>query len=373
MTVKGSWPSPSCRRTARRWRAASKSGPRGASLAAAARACLLAGVLLTVAGRAAGEGTVILNPAPDPQHPLVVPISRAIMALGSEAHAAWDHQKPWPREQCDMAARQAVQVVNDDLVRVLARRLDPVNPIDAYIRWQLLSFQPDLTHQPADTYHRLIAVMPDVKSQPVPALPAPAGGQGGNGLTIGLSRTVVVGANPTPGAKGATRPTLGVVTSGVSLGTGAAATAAPYDPAQAQNDLAQAQDEAARANASILAYRDGLIRRLPSEGGARVAAMIADLISRLKAGDDSASAAAGRLLTECQTAGPTMQIDPALHAQILGGLRTLAGLHTTVVRRISSNDQGQVVAEQVEMHLPPEALGAMVRSLKLAEEFVPKP
>jgi hypothetical protein len=331
------------------------------------------GILLTVAGRAAGEGLAILNPAPDPQHPLVVPISRAITALSGEGHAAWDHQKPWPRERCDFAARQAVQVVNDELLRVLARRLDQASPIDAYIRWQLLSFQPDLTHQPADTYHRLIALMPELKSQPTPALPASAGGQDGSGMSVGLSRTVVVGASPAPGAKGATRPTPGVVASGVSLGTGAAATAAPYDPAQAQNDLARAQDEAARANATILAYRDGLIERLPSEGGARVAGMVADLISRINAGDDSASAAAGRLLTECQTAGPTMQIDPALHAQILGGLRTLAGLRTGVVRKISSDGQGQVVVERVELRLPPEALGAMVRSLKLAEEFVPKP
>jgi hypothetical protein len=327
----------------------------------------MAVVMVLSAGAA---GVPPLNPAPDPQNPLTISIARAITALSNEAHAAWAKSQPWPRAQSDLAQTQALRVANDDLIRALHRRLDPTTPIEAYIKWQLLSFSPDLSKQPTEVYRRLIALMPDIKAQPEPNLPSAAPAGGGNGMTIGTSRAIIVGRQPIPGTNGGSRPILGTIDTATSTGGDSGP---PFDPVQAQEQLAHGQSEAARANQSVLAYRDGLIPRLPQDGGVRLAAMIADLKSRIVAGDPSVPMAVDRLAAECRQPGAGLPISADWHGPILGGLRMLARLRTPVTDDIGIGDKGALAVRSHVVLVPPEALIDMIRGLNLAEEFAPKP
>jgi hypothetical protein len=345
-------------------RCRSRLGPFRLPLAAGAGAALVLAAGVCGATDFAGG----LNPAPDPQHPVTVPIGRVTTALSKEAHEVWDRQQPWPRTQPDLAQKQALRVSNDDLVLVLSRRLDSSPAIDAYMKWQLLSFQPDLAQQKAELCRRIIGAMPEVRAQPEPELPESEPATGG--MTIGAQRTIVSGMQPVPGTH-VSRPILSTIGAGAGLGNTGSAN--DYDLGRAQQDLAVGQVAAQRVNVTVLAYRDALIQRLPRAGGLRVAAMLADLKSRIICGEPSVPAAAQRLLAECQDPGPALPLSPDWHGPILGVLRELLNLRVAVTSKIGVNDRGVLTLERHDVFVPPDTVLVMVRSLNLAEELVPKP
>jgi hypothetical protein len=190
-------------------------------------------------------------------------------------------------------------------------------------------------------------------------------------MTMGSSRAIVVGQQPIAGTRGGMRPILGTVESATSTGDVDSTNA--FNPAKAQQDLFQAQTQTAHDNQCVLAYRDGLIERLPRAGGVRLAAMIADLNSRVVAGDPSVPAAVERLSAECANPGAGLPIGTDWHALILGGLRTLARRHTSVIDEIGAAGDGTLAVRRHEVFVPPQALIAMIKGLGLAEEFAPKP
>ena len=103
------------------------------------------------------------------------------------------------------------------------------------------------------------------------------------------------------------------------------------------------------------------------------AQFLADLKSRIVAGDPSVPAAAQRLLAECQEPGATLPLHAEWHGPILGTLRELLNLRVRVIDKIAVNDRGALTVECHDVFLPPDALVVLVRSLNLAEEFTPKP
>lgn len=72
-----------------------------------------------------------------------------------------------PRQQADFARTYAYVVRPTDVVEAVAQVQDPEDAaVDAYIRWQLLSFQPDLAGMDSELYQRLLRNLPRLARDP---------------------------------------------------------------------------------------------------------------------------------------------------------------------------------------------------------------
>jgi hypothetical protein len=302
-------------------------------------------------------------------------LAAVLIALREEATTAWLAHKPWPRDKSSYAQDKNLTLPNDDLVRALGMRFSDTAAIDGYIRWQLLSFYPNLSKLDLKGLRQMVALLPVIAAQPEPEVP---GGQdassgasrGGGGLGVAVRQTAIVNWEPVPGTN-RLRPVLGVVNSGTGLqATGTVSADGRYvtlSVEEAQTNLLRLRAVAAAANLTPLAFRDALMDFIPKEGGMRVYARIEDLKRRIVAGDPSFAVAAERLFADTSARDITVSAD--LQKPILGGLRELAQLHNSVIKGFETDDKGRTLVRGQEISLPVKPLAQAAADLKLENAF----
>ncbi len=224
-----------------------------------------------------------------PAVPKEVSLAAVISLLRKEATQAWGGKEPWPRTEPDFAQSKGWSLPLEQVAKGLTGRLHPEPPVDAYIKWQLLSFVDDLEPLGAAGMDRVIRAMPrpipqptaklnewlpkilreiaPVQTEPLPATPYVRPKVAVAPFTVGI------GAQITTIAPGVTVTQLGDVKEQVA--------------ARASQMLEEERDETARRNLSILSYRSSLIGRMPPKDGLRLGLMIRDAAQRLDAGDPS--------------------------------------------------------------------------------------
>ena len=291
-------------------------------------------------------------------------VIRVISDLTREAQASWKKDMTWPRAKSDYAQEKNVTLPSDEVLRILTRPLNRDPALEAYIKWQFMSFAPDFTKATAQDYRRLLAVMPDVIAQPKPAPPKPPEREASVG---GVQRAFVSDLVPVPGAVGA-RPKLSVVGSDLTQALGYEKPD-PYDPrfigqtaAYTDNKLQKVRQITDAANGPVFAYRYALARELPEENGARYLMMMQDLIDRVKAGDPSTAAAAAEFVKATLSIRDARPVPETVRQQLFNGVRVLAQLQTPVAIRVRAQ-QGVLVSDQVLIAAPRELLAAMARNL----------
>lgn len=293
----------------------------------AMRYAIVAGVAFMLSGLA-------LAVEPAATGPKVTSISVVISKLRKEALDAWRQDKQWPRRSADFAAAMNWTVPEDQIVGALGRRLDRNPTIDAYLKWQLLSFGPNLSQLSPDEFSRIFNAAPEPLDAPRPQVQR-KGPQGGAAMMFfGRQVGYVADLDPVVGnGVVAYNPRMGVASEGVGFG------------ADAKVELLRAVDRANRqlsdartliktANQPVLAYREALIERVPADPGLRLAVLMKDARDRIAAGDDSAGAASQRLMQGAPKLAESKDMDPAARAKLAEWAAALARMRTPVVTAV---------------------------------------
>jgi len=290
---------------------------------------------------APGSNAASKAPAPgaeakaDQPKPEEKKIGWVIIQLRLEARKSLKQKGQWPRMEPNFAQEKNVTTNQEDLFRVLIKRLDTDSAMDGYIRWQLLSFLPPIkdVDEGADLFRKLIVTMPRVISQPEPKIPrkpsAPVS------MTIGTQMAVMVDRVPVPGSRGrfaGFRPVLGVVTSGTGYGSRQTPGGFVFeaDAANATAHLQRARATTDYANAPTLTYRDTLIAQFPQGRGLRFAALMQDAYDRVKAGERSSAMVIEAMVEESKALLDNQNISAARLLAFYGEVKKLFGVYRDV-------------------------------------------
>lgn len=190
---------------------------------------------------------------------------QAARELAKEAHAALKEGKPFPRTEPDYAKTGAA-LSRTDVRRLLTKQLDPTPAVDAYIKWQLLSYEPDFSEMSPGQALRLIPGIPafEEAGQLKPDDHAFVQRYANRGrITAAQSRRLI------------------------ELG----------------QRFHHEQAAIRKRNEPNEAYRKALIEALPEAHGVKLFAMIRDAAQRMRACDRGWNSSVDRMLEKCQQLG----------------------------------------------------------------------
>ena len=294
---------------------------------------------------------------------------RAVSALIREATPAAHRGERWPRANAEYARIKRLRMSNDDVIRLLSKPLNRHAALAAYVKWQLMSFDPDLSQADVETFGRIIATMPKVNRQPQPQLqPRTARNNVNLSVIAGRQIAFICDIEPIKNTRGF-KQKLSVVNTGSDL--------SEPEPFQRDREVSQAnerlesmRERTTHSNEPVLAYRDALMPHLPTKGGVRLAAMAKDVYDRVAAGDLSARPAMKRLINECRK----LMRDPHLTVEHRRNLSNeiikLRGLRTKVVQGIELNDRDKIAFRGVRVYIPQRDVTAALAYLSGIEPTV---
>ncbi|MBI1370418.1 MAG: hypothetical protein GC162_17420 [Planctomycetes bacterium] len=303
--------------------------------------------------------------------PRVTSISVAISALNHEVQDSWRKDHAWPRSECNFAAEKNWAVPSDQVITALSRKLNNNPTIDGYIKWQLLSFAPDLAKADAATVNRVVSMMPKPLDAPQPAVQAGTSATGGgNGgmvrqfMFFGQQTSYVRDLDPVVGdGVVAFDPKMGVVNGGSVLDVEGVATIERF-VRQVNQQLAVAKATVNAANAPVHAYREALVERLPTEGGVRMAVMLKDVRDRLAAGDPTYEQAMNRLAEASRTLAADQTLDPAVRQTLTQWADTLGQMKTSVITAVTADRKGVFGYERQVLAIPANDAQFVMQQLK---------
>lgn len=316
--------------------------------------------------------------APVPPAPPVparaVTIAQALTLLQAEAAVLRTPGKDWPSLESDFAQRHGLSVDPKEAARVLCRRLSANPAIDGYIKWQLLSFAPDLGSLGMDEQRQLIRSLPPLVAEPdatvLAAYVPPDEGSPSMGLFTGTQTAYSAGpyyvpGSRTPGAR------LGVVTSGSGIVAGGWVSpdgrTVDLTVRATSAALTQLRRQAVFLNAGSARYRQAVVSALPRAGGVRALAMLTDVRDRVVAGEFNTHHAIERLVSETSAARDAFTLDPALRPQIVGLLRQLTHTRAYVAVEVRADAQGRPLVDQGAVFVPAQDLGPIADNLGLLD------
>lgn len=334
-----------------------------------------------VAAACAVMGATAVHGDADEAAPDAVPIGRVLSQLKTEAQAQWKEDLTFPRQASDFAQESGVTVDHAAVITALQRRVNLQAPIDAYIKWQLLSFDVDLSHLDDKELRRIVVRMPRMKRPPKPRLSGVQRSQagGGMGFQMGAQMPLQSGRSR-PGQQGAVksvrkvgdktiveRRPLPETQSGFSMGSSSSGSTRTTDPRRAveranqrlQND----RKEYEATNRIIVTYRDALLDRLPMHASMRLDVMLDDLDERIRAGDRSFSDSYNRFIGEVERRQSTDPMPDERRVMLARRLYRIGRRHTTVVQSVSIDASGRIVQRGASIRLGNQAalrgLGAL--------------
>jgi hypothetical protein len=290
-----------------------------------------------------------------------------ISALKQEGTDAWRKGEPWPRSAPDFAQDKGWTLPADAVVRGLTRRLDAEPAVDAYIRWQLLSFLDSFESLSTANLERIGNTAPKPLSQPVVReewLAVSGPGQ----AFIAISRQTAYVRNVRPvvgtGAVGL-NPEIGIVQSGVVLEAEGSTKSYITVIHEANEKLESQRAKVNRANEAILRYRSDLLARMPDAGGMRLAMIIKDAADRVAAGDPSAAQAAEALAPVA--AQLPADVLPGVRKTLASWARRLAQMKTTVHDYVAPGEhEKHALLYTHEVAVGPQSIETLLTQLEAA-------
>ncbi len=293
-------------------------------------------------------------------------ISKVTRDIANEARRDWKKERAF-RRYADYSSRVQFGLSNRQIIAALLKKQDNHPAVDAYIRWQLLSFAPDFSALREFEYKRLVATMPDLTHLPPPPKPGNIlKGENGSGAYFfsGRQRAFLSDLVPVPGT-GASNPRLSVINSGAGI------SAATFDPQKAISvardhtyDYVKAKSTVEYLNGPAIHYRDALVRMLPAGAGVRLEAMFVDMKDRIYAGDPGYKTAAQEFFNEAQRTRNDKSIDARTRAKLVYQMRDLSRKRTAVVRKIQIDDAGNMREEHDVVAFPKKFVPPLIANLK---------
>lgn len=288
------------------------------------------------------------NDAADPDADL----RKAVEMLVQEAARSWRESNDWPRTRPDFAQSTDIKLTNEQVLRAMAARIHENTMLDAYAKWQLLSYNPDVSQASLAGIELLINAMPGLLRTPEPSVAAAMAGGGDASGRQAITRAVGVnmGTDMTDGARQALGDRASQVNQGPSFGVGSSPPVAPGDRSavaagvQRQNQVvAEARQIVNRANMPANQYRQALMARLPSARGIRLAAMLRDVAARVDAADPAAEAAARRMVDLAQEQHKDDSIARDMRDRLRDEAKRIHAKPVVLVRELGIDNRGRVV------------------------------
>lgn len=301
---------------------------------------------------------------PEGRIPLLSSVTKSIE---DEAKAGWAENEAWPRKDADFAAAAEDGLADRQIIVALLKRQHSHHALDGYIRWQLLSFAPDLKEASSIQLRRMIMTMPGLTRLPAPPPPKNVLKDQGSSAAYffsGTQKAFVSDLRPVPGAGGLSAPQLGVLNSGSSLGQ------AVQDPEEvlretrgAAYDFMQTVPKIEHLNTPAIHYRTALINKLPSDGGLKLEALYQDLEDRLEAGDPGWKDAAQAFYDEAAKMRADESIPPRTRQKLVNQMRELGKKKVDVVHELKIDDAGNMKVSKIVCQFPPRHLPALLENL----------
>jgi len=293
-------------------------------------AVVLAAALCVIDAPAAGQPTGGAAEAKETRLPVVITVLRR------EAKESWREAGAWPRSASDFAIEKNWRLPAGEVEQALSRKLDRNPAVDAYIKWQLLSFGSDLGSLDLRALNRVVEGAPEPLGQPV--IREEWFGTSGNarGFMVHATQLAYIrDLDPVVGAGAAAfDPEVATVSSGTVLDAEARAEMRLTIIRRANDKLDRLRDSVNRMNEPIRAYRTALADAMPAERGIRLGVMLKDVRDRIVAGDPSTPEAIDRLVASAKTAAAEPTLDRAARMRLVGWCRTLATIHRDVAESV---------------------------------------
>lgn len=286
--------------------------------------------------------------------PKVAPVSVPISELNKEASESLKNGK-WARDKSEFAKAVDYEVDRQKLAIAMLQRLHLKPEVDAYIKWQLLSFNPDFSVLRKDQMTRLIATMPAVSPHPKPRIEVPE--QPNISMTFGqeVSRRVIGRNGTTRRVTG--RPPALITNDATRLGnTTPTPTKDMAKRVEEANDRLDREMKAAEeANEMIFTYRDALSDIMPDKGAINLEILFADVKHRLLAGDVTALDRSLVLAEECKKMAGSPELGDEQKTSLIRGLRILVANQSIIVTGITYSNR-QVGYKASLLRIPREDL-----------------
>ena len=293
-------------------------------------------------------------------------VSKVTNDIGKEARKGWAATKDWPHDQADYSSREDAALLNRQLIQTLMKRQDNHPAVDGYIRWQLLSFAPDLSEAKPQEIRSMMANLPELSRLPVPPqqrnVLRPGDSGGGAYFFSGVQRAFISDLSPSPGARGY-NPTLSVVNSanGLSFETPEeiieASRSAAYDHVQSRPLIE-------RLNIPTVNYRTALMELIPSTEGLKLECLFIDMKDRLEAGDPSYKDACQAFYTEAHRMRSDATIPEKTRANLAHQMRDLGKKTTLVLKQIEINKAGDMKVDREAVAFPRQHLDQLLEYLR---------
>lgn len=301
-----------------------------------------------------------------PLGPKLMLVSKVTREIAQQGRLEWRKEGSF-RRYSDYSSQVNFGLTNRQLIAALSQRLDSHPAVDAYVRWQLLSFAPDFTVLKDIELKRLVANLPSLTQLP----PPPKAGniiKGDNGARgyffSGTQRAFLSDLVPVSGT-GLSNPRLSVI------GGGGGISAASLDPQKAIEaarnqtyDYVQAGTTVEYLNGPAIHYRDALVRLIPDTAGQRLEVLFQDLKERISAGDPGYKDAAQAFYNEAQRTRNDGTISAQARAKLVYQMRELARKKTSVVQRIQIDNAGNLKPTSIVVRFPEKFVPPLLANLK---------
>lgn len=292
-------------------------------------------------------------------------ISTVIRDIATEARQGWAVEREWPHDMADHSTRtQEMALLNRQIIMSLMKRQDSHASVDGYIRWQLLSYAPDLSEARPPEIRAIIANLPPLTRLPVPPKARNVLDRNGGGAYFfsGVQKAFLSDLTPVAGARGY-NPTLSVAGSGAGLSFETAEEVIQQSRAAAY-DHVQSRPLIERLNGPTVLYRDALMQLIPTEGGLRLEALFLDMKDRLEAGDPSYKDACQAFFNEAHRTQSDQMIPERTRANLMFQMRNLARKKTLVLQEIEIDRAGAMRVKREAVAFPAQHLDTLLGYLK---------
>lgn len=293
-------------------------------------------------------------------------ISKVTNDISKEARLGWAAEQDWPHEEADHSSREEIALLNRQIIQSLMKRQDNHPAVDGYVRWQLLSYAPDLSEAKPQEIRSMIANLPPLTRLPVPPQPRNIlrGGDSGGGAYFfsGVQRAFISDLRPVPGAKGY-NPTLSVVNTGTGLSF-----ETPEEIIEksrgAAYDHVVSRPVIEKLNVPTANYRTRLMELIPSEGGLKLEALFTDMKDRIEAGDPSYKDACQAFFNEAHAMRADASIPEKTRWMLINQMKTLGRKKVLVLKDIKIDDAGNMSVAREAVGFPQQHLNAALEYLR---------
>ena len=316
-------------------------------------------------------------------------IDQVVSRIIEEARRHWKEHEDWPRKQSSFARDHPAEIPGRDLLNALATEHHHDPRVDAYVRWQLLSYEPPFEQLSGRQYQRLLEAMPPLMSTPEPnvqafnqataRLRAHRGSQrrvgsggtsitmggtsmgdvsfGGGNIRIAREQAFVTGFRTVPGTA-ARQPVVETVRSGTFLQVRGTVSAdgryVTLNVRTINQQLIELRRETIRTAIPGVLFRDDLIGVLPAAGGIQLAGQMMDLRERIEAGSDSVEKAIDRLKQRAVEQADHPEITPRQRQALLEKLKELNRVHRVTHERVQREGDLRFTTKQKTIRLSQE-------------------